>query len=216
VTSTAFVGALTGNADTATALATTRTINGVNFNGTANITVTATATNTLTISSPLTGTSYNGSAAVSIGLGTVGVANGGTGLTATPSNGQLAIGNGTAYTLATLTAGSAISITNGAGSVQFNTVANIYPYASKTIVFNVLSITDNTTVKASATATQNAVTYAVTASTNSAIEGGTVSYTITSTGVPVGTTLYWTNGGTAPAADFSDNTNSGTVVVTST
>jgi surface adhesion protein len=108
------------------------------------------------------------------------------------------------------------TITNGAGSVQFNTVANIYPYASKTIVFNVLSIIDNTTVKASATATQNAVTYTVTASTGSAIEGGTVSYTITSTGVPAGTTLYWTNGGTAPAADFSDSTNSGTVVVTST
>jgi len=37
VTSTAFVGALTGNADTATALATARTIGGVSFNGTANI-----------------------------------------------------------------------------------------------------------------------------------------------------------------------------------
>ena len=37
VTSTALVGALTGNADTATALATARTIGGVSFNGTANI-----------------------------------------------------------------------------------------------------------------------------------------------------------------------------------
>lgn len=108
------------------------------------------------------------------------------------------------------------TITNGAGSVQFNTVANIYPYASKTIVFNVLSVKDNSTVVSTATATQNAVTYSISLSTASAIEGGTVSYTITSTGIPAGTTLYWTNSGTAPSTDFSDGLNSGTVVVTST
>jgi len=45
-------------------------------------------------------------------------ANGGTGLTSTPTNGQLLIGNGTNYTLSTLTAGSGISITNGAGSIS--------------------------------------------------------------------------------------------------
>ena len=46
VTSTTFVGALTGNASTATILATARDINGVSFDGSANITVTADA-NTL-------------------------------------------------------------------------------------------------------------------------------------------------------------------------
>ncbi len=49
--------------------------------------------------------------------GTLGVANGGTGLAATPANGQLLIGNGTNYTLATLTAGSGCTITNGAGTI---------------------------------------------------------------------------------------------------
>ena len=49
--------------------------------------------------------------------GTVAVANGGTGLTSTPSNGQLDIGNGTGFTRATLTAGSNITITNGAGAI---------------------------------------------------------------------------------------------------
>lgn len=39
VNSTSFVGALTGNASTATALATARTINGTSFDGTANITI---------------------------------------------------------------------------------------------------------------------------------------------------------------------------------
>lgn len=66
VSSTGFTGALTGNASTATALATARTINGTSFDGTANITITATATNALTIGTGLTGTSYNGSSAVTI------------------------------------------------------------------------------------------------------------------------------------------------------
>lgn len=68
VTSTTFVGALTGNASTATTLQTARTINGVSFNGSANITVTATATNALTIGTGLSGTSYNGSGAVTIAI----------------------------------------------------------------------------------------------------------------------------------------------------
>ena len=46
------------------------------------------------------------------------VANGGTGLTTTPANGALDIGNGTGFTRTTLTAGSNITITNGAGSIS--------------------------------------------------------------------------------------------------
>jgi len=49
--------------------------------------------------------------------GTLAVANGGTGLTSTPTNGQIDIGNGTGFTRTTVTAGSGISITNGAGSI---------------------------------------------------------------------------------------------------
>lgn len=45
------------------------------------------------------------------------VAQGGTGVTTVPTNGQLLIGNGTGYTVASLTAGSGISITLGAGSI---------------------------------------------------------------------------------------------------
>jgi len=53
----------TGNAATATTLQTARTINGVSFNGSANITVTANTTNTLTRGTYLTGSNFNGSAA---------------------------------------------------------------------------------------------------------------------------------------------------------
>lgn len=50
--------------------------------------------------------------------GTLEIGNGGTGITGTPTNGQLLIGNGTGYTLAGITAGTAISVTNGAGSIS--------------------------------------------------------------------------------------------------
>lgn len=53
--------------------------------------------------------------------GVLPVANGGTNLSTTPTNGQLLIGNGTNYTLAGLTAGTGISVTNGSGTI---TLAN--------------------------------------------------------------------------------------------
>jgi hypothetical protein len=53
--------------------------------------------------------------------GTLAVANGGTGLTTTPTNGQIDIGNGTNFTRTTITQGTGISVTNGAGSI---TIAN--------------------------------------------------------------------------------------------
>lgn len=52
--------------------------------------------------------------------GTLPIANGGTAVTSAPANGQLLIGNGTGYTLATLTAGTGVSITNGAGTITIN------------------------------------------------------------------------------------------------
>jgi len=68
LTATTFAGALSGNASTATTLQTARTINGVSFNGSANITITANTTNALTIGTGLSGTSFNGSGAVTIAI----------------------------------------------------------------------------------------------------------------------------------------------------
>ena len=50
--------------------------------------------------------------------GVLGISGGGTGLTSTPSNGQLDIGNGTGFTRATISAGTGISVTNGAGTIS--------------------------------------------------------------------------------------------------
>lgn len=49
--------------------------------------------------------------------GVLPIAKGGTNLSSTPTNGQLLIGNGSGYTLASLTAGSNVTITPGAGTI---------------------------------------------------------------------------------------------------
>lgn len=56
--------------------------------------------------------------------GTLPVANGGTGLISTPANGQIDIGNGSGFTRATITAGTGISISNGAGSITVTALNN--------------------------------------------------------------------------------------------
>lgn len=88
----------------------------------------ATLTTARTIQTNLASTSsasFNGSANITPGVtGTLGVASGGTGQT-TYTNGQLLIGNTTGNTLtkATLTAGTNVSITNGAGSITIDSTA---------------------------------------------------------------------------------------------
>ena len=66
-------------------------------------------TQNLDVAGTVTAGTWNGTA--------IGIAYGGTGLTATPTNGKVLIGNGTGYSLANLTAGSGVTITNGAGSI---------------------------------------------------------------------------------------------------
>ncbi len=72
--------------------------------------------------------------------GTLAVANGGTNLGTTPSNGQLLIGNGTGYTLATLTAGSNVTITNASGAI---TIASSGTGGSGTKTLEAWSSLDN-------------------------------------------------------------------------
>ena len=71
------------------------------------------STNTFDYTGSITSATWNGS--------TVAVNRGGTGLGTTPTNGQLLIGNGTNYSLATLTAGTNIAITNTAGGISIAT-----------------------------------------------------------------------------------------------
>ena len=59
------------------------------------------------------------------------------------------------------------------------------------------------------------VSYLITESVSSVDEGAAVTFTVTTSGVTDGTTLYWTNSGTTTGADFSDGQNSGSVTITS-
>ena len=96
VTSDAFAGPLTGdvtgNADTATALATARAINGVNFDGTAAITITA-AGSTLSDTVPV---SKGGTGATSLTDGGILLGSGTSAITATAvlGDGEMLVGDG--------------------------------------------------------------------------------------------------------------------------
>jgi hypothetical protein len=99
VTSTNFVGGLTGNASTATKLAATKNINGVAFDGSADITVAANS-NTLTgttLASNVVSSSLTGVGTITSGVWsatTIDVAHGGTGITSL-TTGYIPYGNGT-------------------------------------------------------------------------------------------------------------------------
>ena len=95
---------------TVTSVGGTGTVNGLTLTGT------VTSSGNLTLGGTLTGVDLTTAV-----TGTLPVANGGTGQT-TFTNGQLLIGNTTGNTLtkATLTAGTNISITNGAGAITIN------------------------------------------------------------------------------------------------
>lgn len=111
------IGAPTGGAQgTGTINATGLYINGVGV-GTGSGSVTSVALSGGTTGLTVSGSPITTSGTITLG-GTLAVANGGTGQTSY-TNGQLLIGNTTGNTLtkATLTAGSGISITNGAGSI---------------------------------------------------------------------------------------------------
>lgn len=56
-------------------------------------------------------------------------------------------------------------------------------------------------------------TYAISPNVSAVAEGGTVTYTVTTTNVINNTTLYWVNSGSSVSADFNDNINSGTVTI---
>jgi len=108
---------LTGNAATATTLATTRAINGVNFDGSAAITVTAagsTLSDTVTVAKGGTNATSLADKAVLItqdsGTDTVAAA-------AMSTNGQLLIGGSSGPAVATLTAGDNVTITNADGGI---------------------------------------------------------------------------------------------------
>jgi len=110
------------------------------------------------------------------------VTSGGTGLTTIPTNGKLLIGNGTGYTLNTLTAGTGITVTNGAGTI---TVASsgVTSFSAGTTGFTPSSPTTSAVVLAGTLVIANGGTGATTAAAARANLGaGTGNGTVTSVG----------------------------------
>jgi hypothetical protein len=117
--SSAYAIAISGNAATATTLATTRTINGVNFNGSANITVTANTPQTITFnnggSGAASGTTFNGGTGITISYNSVGAPSA-SGANATGTWGISISGNAaTATTAAAVNTSSPILSTSRVG-----------------------------------------------------------------------------------------------------
>lgn len=123
-------GDIDGNAGTATALATARTINGVSFDGTGNITLTANTTNALTAGTYLTGGTFNGSGAVTFAVDATAL-NTASKVVARDASGNFAAGTitaaltGNASTASALQTARSISTTGDATwTVSFNGSAN--------------------------------------------------------------------------------------------
>ena len=112
----------------------------------------------------LTGNSFAITAPVSIALG-------GTGTTSTPSNGQLLIGNGSGYTLATITGtASQIGVTNAAGSITLTNLGVLSNIAGSGI--SVSGATGNVTIG-------NTGTLSITGTANQVLVNGTSGSAVT-------------------------------------
>ena len=124
VTANTFIGDLDGNAGTATTLQTARTINGVSFNGSANITITANTPNTLTRGTYLTGNNFNGSAATTWAVDAT-TTNTASKVVARDASGNFAAGTITAALSGNATTATTLQTARTIGGVSFNGSANI-------------------------------------------------------------------------------------------
>jgi len=132
VTSTTFVGALTGNASTATALATARTINGTSFDGSANITIPNLVSGSAQIDGALLGANKTiiiGSTSITLGETRTTIA-GLTSVTSTGFTGALTGNASTATTAAALTTARTINGTSFDGSANI-TIPNLVSGSSQ-------------------------------------------------------------------------------------
>ena len=112
-------------------------------------------------------------------------------------------------------------ITSGAGSITRTLYNDVTTEGAETMTLQLRTLSTSGTVVVSSSAvvvndTSAAVTYAVSPSVSAIDEGSAVTFTITTTGIANGTTLYWTAAGTnITTADFVGGSLSGSFTITS-
>jgi len=188
VTSTGFTGALTGNASTATTLATARAINGVNFDGSAAITVKASTTNALTIGTGLGGTSFDGGSAVTITNTGVLSVNGSTGAVTGIATTAGTLAQFGATTSAQLS--GVISDETGSGALTFATAPTFTTSIDGGSTFGAFASCTTLTEGYTGTAasTHNIATGAVANATTKAVNIGTGGAAGSTTSIAIGST----------------------------
>jgi hypothetical protein len=108
-----------------------------------------------------------------------------------------------------------VTINSNSGSIT-RTLASDAADNGETVILNLrLESVSGPIVATANTVTIYEPTYSVSPSTTAPGLGSTITYTVTTANVPVGTVLYWTNSGTAQSADFGNNATSGAFIVTS-
>jgi hypothetical protein len=110
-------------------------------------------------------------------------AQGGTGTGTAPTNGQLLIGNGTGYTLGTLTAGAGITVTNASGAITITNAASSFDPTANNTFTGRQTFTGSTTALA---AVFNNISETATVSATAAT--GTIAYDVTTQSVVYYTT----------------------------
>jgi hypothetical protein len=131
--------AISGNAATATTLATARNINGVSFNGSANITITASTTQAITFNSggagAASGTTFDGGTARTISYNSVGAPSV-SGANATGTWSIAITGNAATATTASACSGNAATVTNGVYTTGNQTIAGDKTFSGLTTFTN--------------------------------------------------------------------------------
>lgn len=115
------------------------------------------------------------------------------------------------------------TINNGVGSFSKTLSNDLTTEGLETIIIQIRSESISGPVVATAsTVTVNDTsqapiipTYNITPTTSSVNEGGLITFNISTTNVANSTTLYWTNAGTTNSSDFNDNSNNGSITITS-
>lgn len=111
-----------------------------------------------------------------------------------------------------------ITINNNSASLTRSATTNegsLTSNVAETIILTLRSgsINGPTLASASTVSLSGLQTFTVTPSKTTANEGEQITWTVDTTSIPNGTTIFWQNIGTTTAADFTENTNSGTLII---